>query len=125
MKIKIIFVIVFFAGLLIGSVATAPIVSKSKNREFARTEKVYEKTIDRYAASYDTLASKARYMIQQTLTIKKNKKGQTIFVPSSTMEIDKLIESIDEKIKNPDDAIVIEPDTLNTNNWFQRLFKRD
>jgi thiaminase len=98
MKIKIIFVIVFFAGLLIGSVATAPIVSKIKDKEFARTEKVYEKTIDRYATSYDSLARRATYLISQTLTVKKNKKGQIIYVPSSTMEINKLVESLKPKI---------------------------
>jgi thiaminase len=88
MNVKIIYVVLVLVGLLIGAGVSIPVTSKIKDKEFARTEKVYEKTIDRYAASYDTLASKARYMISQTLTIKKNKKGQTIFVPSSTMEID-------------------------------------
>jgi hypothetical protein len=98
MNIKIIYVIVFFAGLIAGGFGAGKYVSVSKNREFARTEKVYEKTIDRYATSYDSLARRATYLISQTLTVKKNKKGQIIYVPSSTMEINKLVESLKPKI---------------------------
>ena len=132
MKIKIIFVILFLSGAVIGAGITAKIVSKSKDREFDRTEKVYTKTIDRYATAYETLASQARYMISQSLTIKKNKKGQIIYVPTSTMEIDKMIKSIDEKIKNPDGSIIEEQDSTEVTSgkagilsWFKRLFKRD
>jgi hypothetical protein len=98
MKIKIIFVLIFLGGAILGTVITAPITSKLKDREFARTEKVWKYVYEKQSSAYDSLARKATYLISQTLTVKKNKKGQIIYVPSSTMEINKIIESLKPKI---------------------------
>ena len=105
MKIKIIFVAVFLVGLLAGGLGTGAY----KNREFARTEKVYMKVIDGYKSSYETLAKEAKYTISNTYTIKKNKKGQVIYVPTSTMQIDEIIRNVDERIAElPVDSIQAE-----------------
>lgn len=103
MKIKVIFVIVFIAGLIAGGFGAGEYVSYSKNREFARAEKVWKYVYETQSAAYDSLARKATYLIQQTLTIKKNKKGQVIYVPSSTMEIQRIIENY----KTPIDTLTI------------------
>jgi len=112
MKIKIIFIILVLATALIVAPLTAKITVMAKDKEFARVEKVYISTVDKVFNAYETLAEKARYTISQTLTIEKNKKGQIIYVPTSTMEIDKIIEDIEQKIKNPDGSIIIIPDTI-------------
>lgn len=103
MKIKIIFVALFIVGFLSGGFVAGKYVSNSKDREFARTEKVWKYVYDKQGEAYDSLARKATYLIQNTLTIKKNKKGQIIYVPSSTMEIQRYIESFKPSV-----------DTLNT-----------
>lgn len=108
MKIKIIFVVIFLAGLAIGGFVTWKWVSKVKDKEFAKTEKVYQEqnkeTVLRYQemrADYKELANKARYLIEQKLYIKKVKNGQVIYDPASTMEISKIIENkTDSVLKN-------------------------
>jgi hypothetical protein len=136
MKIKIIFVVVFVVASAISSFLSTKLTSASKNREFARTEKVYQQTIARYADAYETLAGKARYMISQTLTIKKNKKGQVIYVPSSTMEIDRVIESVEnikwpvdslqfERIKTYTDTSTIDTGNINKTFWQKLKFWED
>lgn len=105
----IVFIAVIITMIVVAPI-TAKITSKVKNKEFARTEKVYMKMQDRLFMAYQTLAEKARYSISQTFTIKKNKKGQITYVPTSTMEIDRVIEDIEQNIKAPIDTI--QEDTL-------------
>ena len=116
MKVKIGLIILIFVGFAGGYFAA----SKIKNKEFARTEKVYVKVIDGYKTSYETLAKEAKYTISNTYTIKKNKKGQVIYVPTSTMQIDEIIRNVDEKIAElPIDSI--QPDTVKETSFMDKL----
>jgi hypothetical protein len=101
MKIKIIFVIVFLAGLIAGGLAAGKYVSFSKNREFARTEKVWKYVYDKQSAGYDSLARISKITIQNKFDKVKNRNGNMYFIPSSTIQIEKAI----EKYK-------VRPDTL-------------
>jgi hypothetical protein len=99
MKIKIIFVIVAAAlllGLGIGAVTsakiTSKIVSKSKDREYDGTIKVWKYVYDKQSAGYDSLARISKITIQNKFDKVKNRKGNMYFIPSSTIQIEKAIE---------------------------------
>lgn len=92
MKVKIIFVVIFLAGLIVGGFVTGKYVSKVKDKEFARTEKVWKYVYDKQSAAYDSLANQSRITIQNKFDKVKNTKGNMYFIPSSTIEIDKAIE---------------------------------
>jgi len=106
MKIKIVFVILVLVTAIVVAVPTATITSKAKDREFARTEKVYIWVVEGYKSAYDSLASKARVTISNTYSQNKNKKGVVIYEPTSTIEIDRMIDSLDKNIKVPVDSLI-------------------
>jgi predicted component of type VI protein secretion system len=123
MKIKIIFVIVAVIFMALGGISGSIITKKMDTKNFTKIEKIYQTQYQEVRSDYKELAAKARYMISQTLTIKKNKKGQVIYVPSSTMEIDKVIESIDENISVPIDSIIQDSVKVTFFDKLKNLFK--
>lgn len=123
MKIKLIYVIYFVISLFMAGTATyittkvvRKTVSAAKEIEFSKIVAMYEKQLktdmevtERWATAYETLASKSRYTISNTYSVKKNKNGEMYFIPTSTMEIDKVLEEIDQKIKAPIDTVYVNP----------------
>ena len=105
MKVKIIFIILVFVTAAITAVTTTIITSRAKDSQFERVEKVYIRTYDKLFEAHEKLASQARYMISQTLTVKKNKNLQIIYVPTSTMTIDSLIRATNREIRAPIDSL--------------------
>jgi hypothetical protein len=142
MKIKLVYVFYLVAALgIIGITAftTTKIVKKNvsaaKDREFAKIEKMYEKqqksdkeVTERYATAYETLAKEARYKIENTYSKNKNKNGEMYFIPTSTMEIDNLLETLDEKIKPvvtvKVDTVMVDSSKVDTikRSWLYKLF---
>lgn len=106
---KWILILAILITAIIVAPVTAKITSKIKDGHFARIEKLYQSQNERLFSAYEKLAEKARYEIKQTFTVKKNHKGQIIYVPSSTMEIDKIIDSIDSSLVVPIDSAAQNP----------------
>lgn len=79
---------------------TAKITSVAKNREIAKMGIVYQKQIDKLFGVVNEAIRLPKYSISNTWTIEKNKKGQMVFVPTSTMEVNEVLKSIDEKLKS-------------------------
>lgn len=102
---KWLLIIAFAAIAIIVALVTARITSKVKDSQFARIEKLYQVENERLFIAYKNLAEKARYEIKQSFTVKKNHKGQVIYVPNSTMEIDKIIDSIESSLAVSSDSI--------------------
>lgn len=128
MKIKIIFVIIAVIFAAVGATTGAWITNKSAQKNAAAIVKVYQEqnkeTLSRYQeirGDYKELAGKARYLIEQKLYNRKVKNGIVTFDPASTMDINKIIDKVEEKINMSMDTL--ELDTIIVEkSWLYNLF---
>ena len=92
--------ITFIGGVLVGFVLCNLMVVK-------QVSSIYSKQSDKQVALIETLAVIPKNMIQNTLTVKKVKKGSSIYyVPSSDLQAVELkMDSLFREFTPPDDTV--------------------
>lgn len=94
--------IIIVVAMSIASVTTGVItkkaVKKTEKENCAEKNEIVIRMYDKLFDAHEKLASTAKYLISQTLTVKKVKNGQIIYIPTSTMTIDSIIHDLNVKI---------------------------
>jgi hypothetical protein len=108
---KTVAVITIIITLIVGVPSTAFITSKIDKKKYEMTISTLSSQIKEWKDVVIEAIKLPKYNISNTWTIEKNKKGQMVFTPTSNMEINEVLKSINEKMKGltaPMDTLVVD-----------------
>jgi hypothetical protein len=96
--IGIVILILMGASAITTEIFTKKAVIKEQKENCAEKNAIYINQYNKLFDAYVVVTGRARYLISQTLSVKKVKNGEVIYIPTSTMMIDSIINDLNVKI---------------------------
>jgi hypothetical protein len=118
-------IISVIATLIIVVPSTAFVTSKVDKKKYEMTITTLTGQIKEWKDVVIEAIKLPKYSISNTWTIEKNKKGQMVFTPTSNMEINDILKSINEKITNLSDTSTIDTGNIKKTFWQKLKFWED
>jgi hypothetical protein len=118
-------IIAIVVTLAVAVPSTAFVTSKIDKKKYEMTITTLTGQIKEWKDVVIEAIKLPKYSISNTWTIEKNKKGQMVFTPTSNMEINDILKSINEKMTTLADTSTINTGNINKTFWQKLKFWED